>query len=186
MHKLHNSNSDLHKPSPLATEQPRIESKFGPDTRSMLEPDTKIGRQERQAKVLTLHSKGYSQPEIANLLNINQSTVSRDLDDVRKRARNTLDLYIREEIPNEFQLYISGLNEITKSLWQIIEDKQNYITTRDRTYVLSLLMQCYTKRIEMLIGGPDSKLNATMHMRTIKSQEDQENDPLLQSLLKRH
>lgn len=38
----------------------------------------------------------------------------------------------------------------------------------------------------MLIGGPESKLNATMHMRTIKSQEDEESDPLLQSFLKRH
>lgn len=178
--------SDLHASSPQTTEQPKIESKFGPDTHSMLEPDTKIGRQERRAKVLTLHSKGYSQSEIANLLSINQSTVSRDLDDGRKKARNTLDLYISEEIPNEFQIYISGLNEITKSLWEIIEDKQNYIATRDRTYVLSLLMQCYTKRIEMLIGGPDSKLNATTHMRTIKSQEDQESDPVLQSFLKRH
>lgn len=97
-----------------------------------------------------------------------------------------MDLHIREEIPNEFQIYISGLNEISKSLWEIIDDKQNYLTTRDRTYVLSLLMQCYTKRIEMLIGGPESKLNATMHMRTIKSQEDEESDPLLQSFLKRH
>lgn len=97
-----------------------------------------------------------------------------------------MDLHIREEIPNEFQIYISGLNEISKSLWEIIDDKQNYLTTRDRTYVLSLLMQCYTKRIEMLIGGPEPKLNATMHMRTIKSQEDEESDPLLQSFLKRH
>ena len=119
-----------------------------------------------------MHSKGYSQSEIANLLNINQSTVSRDLNDVRKKARNTLDLYIREEIPNEFQIYISVLNEITKSLWEIIEDKQNYnITTRDRTYILSLLMQCYTKRIEMLIGGPESQMNAKRHMINIKFDE---------------
>lgn len=86
MHKLHNLNSDLHEPSPPTTGQPKIESKFGPDTHYMLEPDAKMGRQERQAKVLTLHSKGYSQSEIANLLNINQYTVNRDIDDVRKKA----------------------------------------------------------------------------------------------------
>jgi len=108
-------------------------------------------------KVLTLHSKGFSQSEIAKKLNVNQSTVSRDLDEIRRKARKTLDHYMREEIPNELQIYISGLNEITKNLWQIVEDKQNTkITTRDRTYVLSLLMQCYSKRMEMLIGGPES------------------------------
>jgi hypothetical protein len=84
---------------------------------------------------------------------------------------------MREEIPNELQIYISGLNEITKNLWEIVEDKQNpKITTRDRTYVLSLLMQCYSKRMEMLIGGPESELNATKHMKSIK---DEESNPIL-------
>jgi transcriptional regulator len=146
-----------------------------------------IEHQDRLAKVLMFHSKGFSQSEIAKKLNVHQSTVSRDLDEIRRKARKTLDLYMREEIPNEFQIYISGYNEITKNLWEIVEDKQNpKITIRDRTYVLSLLMQCYSKRIEMLIGGPESKLNATEHMKSIRSQESDENNPLLQSLLKRY
>jgi hypothetical protein len=41
----------------------------------------------------------------------------------KKTLKKTLDLYWREEIPNEFQTYISGLNEITKRLWEIVEDK---------------------------------------------------------------
>jgi transcriptional regulator len=140
-------------------------------------PKADIEHQDRLVKVLTLHSKGYSQSEIAKKLNVNQSTVSRDLDEVRRKARKTLDLYMREEIPNELQIYISGLNEITKNLWEILEDKQNpKITTRDRTYVLSLLMQCYSKRMEMLIGGPESELNATKHMKSIK---DEESNPIL-------
>jgi transcriptional regulator len=180
-------NSSSHEPSP---DEEYYISKFGPTTeipQSTVLPETKISRQERQARVLTLHSKGYSQSEIANLLNTNQSTVSRDLSEIKKEARKTIELYVREEIPNEFQIYISGLNEIIKSLWDIVDNKENNnIAIRDRTYVLSLLMQCYTKRIEMLIGGPESKLNATAHMRTIKNQEADENNPLLQSLLRRH
>jgi transcriptional regulator len=118
------------------------------------------------------HSKGISQSEIAKKLKINQSTVSRDLDEIRKKARSSLDLYLKDEIPNEFQIYICGLNEIIKNLWEIVEDKQNSkISIRDRTYVLSLLMQCYSKRIEMLVGGPDSDMNAKKHMRDIQINE---------------
>jgi arginine repressor len=60
------------------------------------------------------------------LLNVNQSTVSRDLNEIRKKARKKIDLYTKEEIPNEFQFYISGVNEITKNknLWETVEDKQ--------------------------------------------------------------
>jgi transcriptional regulator len=170
----------MHKPH---VERSRAKERFQTSTES----EQDIEHENRLAQVLTLHSKGYLQSEIAKLLNVNQSTVSRDLNEIGNRSRKTLDLYIREQIPNEFQIYISGVNEITKNLWEIVDDKQtSKISTRDRTYVLSLLMQCYTKRIEMLIGGPESKMNATMHMRRIKNQESEENDPLLQSLLRRH
>ena len=137
-----------------------------------IEIDDDIQHQDRLAKVLTYHSKGISQSEIAKKLNVNQSTVSRDLDEIRKKARSSLDLYVKDEIPKEFQIYICGLNEIIKNLWEIVEDKQNSkITTRDRIYVLSLLMQSYSKRMEMLIGGPESELNATKHMKSIRDLE---------------
>ena len=125
--------------------------------------------------MLLFHSKGYSQSEIADKLNVNQSTVSRDLKELRNKARSSLDLYAKEQIPNEFQIYISGFNQIIKNLWEIVEDEQNAkIGIRDRTYVLSLLMQCYSRRIEMLVGGPDAKMNAKKHMDSIHL--DEEND----------
>ena len=176
---MHNLNVSMHKPSTLGKRATEMD---GPVDSKM---DTE--HQNRLARILMLHSKGFSQTEIAKKLNVNQSTVSRDLDEIRSKARNTLDLYMREEIPNELQIYISGFNEITKNLWEIVEDKGNSkITIRDRTYVLSLLMQCYSKRIEMLIGGPESHLNASKHMQSIKNQEKTENDPFLQSLLQRY
>jgi transcriptional regulator len=160
MHKL---NVSLHKSSLLR--------KTDKDETVSLEAED-IEHQDRLAKVLMYHSKGISQSEIAKKLNINQSTVSRDLDEIRKKARSSLDLYVKDEIPKEFQIYICGLNEIVKNLWQIVEDKQNTkISIRDRTYVLSLLMQCYSKRIETLVGGPDSDMNAKKHMDTIKLNE---------------
>ena len=159
MHKL---NVSVHKPSLLRKKED--------DTNQSSEED--IEHQDRLAKVLMYHSKGFSQSEIAHKLNVNQSTVSRDLEEIRKKARGSLELYMKDEIPNEFQIYISGLNEIIKNLWEIIEDKKNSkISTRDRTYVLSLLMQCYSKRIEMLVGGPDSDMNATKHISKIKLDE---------------
>jgi hypothetical protein len=94
------------------------------------------------------------------------------LEEIRKKARSSLDLYMKDEIPNEFQIYISGLNEIIKNLWEIVEEKRNpKISTRDRAYVLSLLMQCYSKRIEMLVGGPDSDMNARKHINKIRLDE---------------
>lgn len=157
-------NVNLHKPSPVLRKLER-------GTSNTIENED-LEHQDRLAKVLMFHSRGYSQSEIARKLNVNQSTVSRDIAELRKKARGSLDLYVKEEIPNEFQFYISGLNQIIKNLWDIIEDKQNTkITVKDRTYVLSLLMQCYSRRIEMLVGGPDMKMNAKKHIDDIQFKE---------------
>lgn len=172
MHKL---NVNMHKSSLIGKSEKTVEH--------TVEPKVDIEHQNRLAKVLTLHSKGFSQSEIAKKINVNQSTISRDLCEIKTKSRATLDLYMKEEIPNELQIYVSGLNEITKNLWEIVENNENdKITIRDRTYALSLLMQCYNKRIEMLIGGPESELNANKHMRTIKDLEEFENNPLLKRL----
>lgn len=153
----------MHKPSLL-----RNGEKDSSEILEKEEPE----HQDRLAKVLMFHSKGYSQSEIARKLNVNQSTVSRDLTEIRNKARSSLDLYVNEEIPNEFQIYVSGLNQIIKNLWEIVENDQNpKIGVKDRAYILSLLMQCYSKRIEMLVGGPDTKMNAKKHMDTIHHRE---------------
>lgn len=153
-------NSAVHKPSSLVR-------KMQNDTRPHDKED--FEHQNRLNMVLMFHSKGYSQSEIARKLTVNQSTVSRDLVEIRKKTRSSLDLYVKEEIPNEFQIYISGLNQIIKNLWQMIEDEEenSKISVKDKAYILSLLMQCYTRRIEMLVGGPDSKMSARKHMHDI-------------------
>ena len=123
MHKL---NVSMHKSSLLRKSERDLE---GSD----------IEHQDRLVKVLTLHSKGFSQSEMAKKLNVNQSTVSRYLDEIRRKARKILDLYMKEEIPNELQIYISGLNEITKNLWEIVEDKQpqDYDKGSDMCFVIT-------------------------------------------------
>ena len=160
---MHNLNVNMHKSSLLRKQET--------DPGHTVENED-FEHQDRLAKILMFHSKGFSQSEIARKLNVNQSTISRDLAEIRKKARSSLDLYVKEEIPNEFQIYISGLSQIIKNLWEIVEDKQNpKISVRDRTYVLSLLMQCYDRRIEMLVGGPDTDMNAMKHMHHIQVEE---------------
>ena len=173
---MHNLRASMHKPSPF-----RNLEKDSSHPTEKEDPE----HQDRLAKVLTFHSKGYSQSEIANKLNVNQSTVSRYLTEIRNKARSSLDLYAKAEIPNEFQIYISGFNQIIKNLWEIVEDKQNTkISIKDRTYVLSLLMQCYSRRIEMLVGGPDAEMNAKKHMNSIHHDEKCDGSATIREFLK--
>lgn len=95
---MHNLRASMHKPSPFGNHEK--------DNSHSSEKED-LNHEDRLAEVLLFHSKGYSQSEIADKLNVNQSTVSRDLKELRNKARSSLYLYAKEQIPNEFQIYIS-------------------------------------------------------------------------------
>jgi len=84
-------------------------------------PDEDIAHQDRLAKVLKYHSKGFSQSEIAGKLNVNQSTVSRDLEEIHDFKRGI------EEIPNtsihaECAIEITGLEIYGRPWWTLALD----------------------------------------------------------------
>lgn len=53
------------------------------------------------------------------------------------------------------------LDQITKKLWDIVSEQEG--TSKDKMAALSLLMHCYSTRLELLVGGPQSDMNAKRH-----------------------
>ena len=113
-------------------------------------PVLDIEKENRLSKVISLNSKGLAQAEIAQELGVDQSTVSRDLQFIKQEAKKKIEKYLNEDILFEYLRYIAGSNEVTRKLWEIVQDEN--ITTKDKTNALSLLMQSYNKRLEILIG----------------------------------
>ena len=141
-----------------------------------------IDRDNRLSLVITLHSKGLTQSEIAQQLQIDQSTVSRDLQVIKDEARYNIEKYTKEEIPVEYLRYITGIDKIISKLWNLIEIENADPSIKFKIQGLSLLKQCYEKRIEMLRGSSESDMNAKKHMEKILHQEKMENDPLVKPL----
>jgi hypothetical protein len=52
---------------------------------------------------------------------------------------------------------MAGSNEVTRHLWEFVRNEEN---AKDKINALSLLLQYYNKRLEMLIGAPESHMNA--------------------------
>ena len=65
--------------------------------------------------------------------------------------------YLNEDILFEYLRYIVGNNEISKKLWEIVQDEK--ASAKDKTNALSLLNQSYTKRLEILMNGVESFKN---------------------------
>ena len=132
--------------------------------------DLELEKEERLAQMLSLHTKGLTQKEIAEKLDINQSTVSRDLNYIRQNARTHIENYLQNDIPFEFQSILRGLDEVIRTIWNMIEDKE--VTAKEKYNLLNLLASLYTKRIQLLIGSdPKESLNLTHYINEVKHKE---------------
>jgi hypothetical protein len=122
-------------------------------------------------------------------LDVDQSTVSRDLQHIREESRKYIETHVTKNIPFEFNRYLAGIDQITKKLWQMVEEDKEEdqttttTTTKDIMAALTLLIQCYNTRLEMLVGGPESNMNAKKHIINIKQKEEIQDDPFLKSMM---
>ncbi|MFL6413530.1 MAG: hypothetical protein ACJ71K_20105 [Nitrososphaeraceae archaeon] len=68
----------------------------------------------RRDKVQELCSKGYSQREISQTLQVGLATVNRDISYLRNQSKTNIKRYINERLPEEYETCLPGLNAITK------------------------------------------------------------------------
>src|SRR6266571_8066590 len=111
---------------------------------------TKMQVEWRRAKVLELLSMGNSQTEIANTLQIDLSTISRDTSFLRQQAKNNIKKYIDERLPEEYEKCLVGLNAIVKEAWNTSQQTQD---RREKIQALSLAKECYGMKLDLLTNA---------------------------------
>jgi transposase len=72
----------------------------------------------RRAKVLELSSQGHNQSEIAKIMQVGISTINRD-PIYLQQAQENLKTHIQQELPEEYQRCLMGMNQVLKLSWQI-------------------------------------------------------------------
>jgi hypothetical protein len=111
---------------------------------------TKMQLEWRRAKVLELLSKGDSQSEIAKVLQVDLSIISRDVYFLRQQAKHNIRRYIDRRLPEEYEKCLVGLTSILKEAWatsQHTEDK------REKIQALSLAKDCYSMKLDLLTNA---------------------------------
>jgi transcriptional regulator with XRE-family HTH domain len=125
-----------------------------------------VDAENRKAGVLALYAKGMTQIEIAARLGVAQSTVSKDLQ--RLKRYEDKDFMTRlADLQLEFARHTAGTDAALKKMWEFVDDEQAHI--KYRIAALTKLMEFYdVKRDEMRFG-----LDVA-----IVAKEDEENEAL--------
>jgi hypothetical protein len=101
-------------------------------------------------KVQELCSKGYSQREISQVLQVGLATVNRDISHLRDQAKHNIKRYIDERLPEEYEKCLIGLNAITKEAWNTAANTED---KRERIQALSLAKECYSMKLDLLTNA---------------------------------
>ena len=102
----------------------------------------------RRSKVLELMSKGETnQSDIARILQVDRSTICRDVDHLRQQAKENVTRYVDERLPEEYEKCLVGLNSILKEAWNM---SQTESIKGDKIKALSLAKECYAMKLDLL------------------------------------
>lgn len=119
-------------------------------------------------------SQGLNEIEIAKDLNVDQSTISRDVKIIKKESQKTIQKIVNEILPFEFGKSLLSLNRIIKDCCIIIGDNSRRWTNKDKINALKLIKDTERTRFEILKNGP---LNLeVIHLREQLEQLKEEQD----------
>jgi hypothetical protein len=104
----------------------------------------------RRSKVQELSSQGHSQREIAQVLQVLNGTVNRDLSYLRQQAKSNIRRYIDERLPEEYEKCLVGLTAILREAWSTSQQTED---RREKIQALSLAKECYSMKLELLTNA---------------------------------
>jgi hypothetical protein len=119
----------------------------------MKQMTTEVKQQQldwRRSQVVELASMGYSQREIAHILQVDLAAVNRDLRFIRQQAHNIIHTHIQQRMPEEYHLVGVSINQVLKKAWHIANTTPD---ERIKLQALSLVKDCTTSRLEMITNG---------------------------------
>jgi predicted transcriptional regulator len=133
--------------------------------------------QWRRDKVQELCSKGYSQREISQVLQVGLATVNRDISYLKNQAKDNIKRYIDERLPEEYEKCLVGLNAITKEAW---DTAQNTEYKREKIHALSLAKECYSMKLELLTNATvvDDAIRFVIQKGAVNTEANSGADPI--------
>jgi hypothetical protein len=118
----------------------------------------------RRAKVLELSSQGHSQREIADTIHVGIGTINRDITYLRNEAQENLKTHIQDKLPEEYQNCMTGINQVLKICWDIVNKSRNVnnndngqtVTMTDNKTILqalALINDCNKYKMDLTTNG---------------------------------
>jgi IS30 family transposase len=113
---------------------------------------SRLKLEERRRQVASLVAQSRTEKEIAQMLNVDQSTISRDIQALREESIHFVRDLAKSDLAFQFHQSIRGIDEVKRRLWDLILSEQS--TTKEKIMAYRLIMVAEETRFRLLEKGP--------------------------------
>jgi IS30 family transposase len=117
--------------------------------------------EERRRQVASLLAQSMTESEIAQKLNVDQSTISRDIKALKQMSQQFVFDLAKSDLAYHYQQCINGIEEVRRRAWELIrddnkeeEEQQQSLTLKDKLLVLKLIKECEEGKFALFKDGP--------------------------------
>jgi hypothetical protein len=93
----------------------------------------RMAKRQRCSSYLASHS----QRDIADTLHVNKSVISRDMVYLKQQAEENLKTHNQDKLPEEYQNCMTGINQVLKICWEIVNKSKNVNNDNDQTVTIT-------------------------------------------------
>jgi hypothetical protein len=108
--------------------------------------------------VVEMRARGMSQIEIAHELQVSKQLISLDIAYLRNQAKESINEYVTEHLPEQYEVCLCALDAIIKRAFDILESSDD---NREKLQAMELFKNTHLVKLELLSNATtiDSALN---------------------------
>jgi IS30 family transposase len=116
--------------------------------------------EERRRQVASLLAQSITESEIAKKLNVDQSTISRDIKTLKQMSQQFVFDLAKSDLAYHYQQCINGIDEVRRKAWELIrdgeeeEEQRQSLTLKDKLSTLKLIKECEEGKFALFKDGP--------------------------------
>jgi IS30 family transposase len=108
--------------------------------------------EERRRQVASVLAQSMTETEIAEKLNVDQSTISRDVEALKEMSQQFVFDLAKSDLAYYYKQSINGIEEAKKEAWKIRKDDR--ISVREKLAALKLIIEANEAGFKLLSEGP--------------------------------
>jgi DNA-binding transcriptional ArsR family regulator len=115
-------------------------------------PAHKFKIEERRRKVASLIAQSMTESEIAQELNVDQSTISRDVKVLKELSQQFIYDLAKSDLAYYYKQCIDGIEEVKRKAWEMF--RNNSLSEKDKLLALKLIKECDESKFALFKDGP--------------------------------